>query len=181
MKILGCIVAGGKSRRMGGDEKAFAEVGGKRIIDRTIERIAPQVDELVINSNAGPARYPLRVIPDMLIDVQTPLAGIHAALVYAKGFDAVLTLPSDAPFLPVDLVARLKPPSITASNGQSHYLTGLWPIGGDVSGLVRVQDFARRLNAAIVEWPVLPYDPFFNVNTPEDLAEARRVAVEFGL
>ena len=125
----------------------------------------------------------------------TPLAGVHTALIHARdaGFDAVLTTPSDVPFLPGDLVQRLATASrgaaIAASGGQQHYLTGLWSpallheIERAMAApqLPRLQDWARMCDAAVVDWPAKPYDPFFNVNAPEELAEAERIAAEFTL
>ncbi len=194
MKTAGVIIAGGRSSRMGGGEKVFIEVGGKRILDRIIERMAPQVDRLAINANGDATRFQdtgLTVIPDLPEAAQTPLAGFHAALQWAKatGFDRLLTIPSDAPFLPRDLMAQLaavQKAAIAESNGQEHYLTGLWPVmlSGVLdeaieAGMLRVKDWASHVDAATVEWPVHPFDPFFNVNTSDDLARAQAIAAEF--
>ena len=195
VKTAGVIIAGGRSSRMGGVEKAFIEVGGKRILDRIVDRMSPQVDRLAINANGDAVRFQdtgLTVIPDLPEAAQTPLAGFHAALQWAKatGFDRLITMPSDAPFLPRDLVARLaatkQKAAIADSNGHEHYLTGLWPVmlgevldGAMKGGVLRVKDWARHVNAATVEWPVHPFDPFFNVNTPDDLALAQAIAAEF--
>ena len=110
MRVLGIIIAGGQSRRMGGREKAFVLLDGVRLVERVISRIAFQVDAVVINANGDPLRFASfghDVIPDE-IEVGTPLAGLHAAIAQGavEGFDAVLTVPSDTPFLPLDLVAR---------------------------------------------------------------------------
>jgi len=188
MRLLGVIVAGGRARRMGFD-KIFATVGGKTILARTIAALAPQVDLLVINANGGEARFAatgLAVIADERPQLGTPLAGIHAGLRHARaqGFDAVLTAPADCPFLPGDLARRLVPgPAIAASGEETHVLTGLWPTGllGDLEvaldkGLLRVRDWAARCQARAIHWPTSPFDPFLNLNTPEDLAEAQRIA-----
>lgn len=197
MTFCAVIVAGGRSIRMG-REKAFEDVRGRSIIDRVVECLKRQVADIVVNANGDPARFHetgVPVIGDLRPDVSTPLAGLHAALAYAreKACDAVLTVPSDAPFLPGDLFARLQPgghaAAIAASADQPHYLTGLWssallvPLTQtlDAPRLPRLQDWARMCDAAVVEWPAQPYDPFFNVNTPEDLAEAERIAAEFSL
>jgi molybdopterin-guanine dinucleotide biosynthesis protein A len=187
MKIAAVIIAGGKSSRMGRD-KALVDLAGRIVIRRIIERIAPQVAGLAINANDERfAHLDLPVIKDIRHEIGTPLAGIHAGLVWAKanGFDALVTVPSDSPFLPPDLVARLagEGPSIAASGGYQHFLTGFWPVdladGLESTALHRVQDFARSVLAAEVAWPTEPYDPFFNINRPEDLAEAERIAAEF--
>ena len=181
-----------------GREKAFETIRGRSIIDRIVSRLRGQVAGLAINANADPGRFAylgFPVIGDRPPGARTPLAGLHAALAFAmaQGFDAVLTVPSDAPFLPSDLAQRLagaeRPAAIAASAMQSHYLTGLWhgnlvsdagrSLAGDL--IPRMQDWAQHCDAAVVEWPAVPYDPFFNVNTPQELAEAERIAAEFEL
>jgi molybdopterin-guanine dinucleotide biosynthesis protein A len=197
MRACGVIVAGGRSSRMG-REKVFQMVAGRTILDRIITRLGGQVSTVAINANGGAGRFKatgLFVFSDIRRDAQTPLAGLHAALSFATahGFDAVLTVPSDAPFLPPDLFSRLagleRRAAIAASGGQAHYLTGLWSsdLLHDVDHALaqpripRLQDWAKQCGAAVVEWPATPYDPFFNVNTQQELAEAERIAAEFGL
>jgi molybdenum cofactor guanylyltransferase len=186
MKILGVIIAGGKSTRMGGVEKAFLQLGSKTLIEHVVARLAPQVDDVVINANGNAARFHGVVVPDVITHIQTPLVGLHAVLAYAKNYDAVLTVPSDAPFLPPDLRERLGDgPAIARSVGQDHYLTGLWPVKlfADLddalkNGMVRMQDWVLECQAAKVEWTVEPHDPFFNINTPVDLAMAEEILRE---
>ena len=195
MRIAGAVIAGGRSSRMG-EEKAFAMLGGQPLLAHVIGRIAAQTEEVFINANGDPARFDgfgRAVIPDLNNGIATPLAGLQACLQFAAAghFDAVVTVPSDAPFVPRDLVRRLADRSaraaIARSGGQDHFLTGLWSVGLRPEldraiaqdGLARVKDWARRCQAVTVEWPVDPHDPFFNVNTPEDLAEARRIAAGF--
>jgi molybdenum cofactor guanylyltransferase len=194
MKILGAIIAGGQSTRMGGVEKSFIELGGATLLERTLSRLRFQVDDVVINANGDASRFAATgaaVVEDLLTDVGTPLAGLQAALYYglSKGFDAVVTVPSDAPFLPLDLVERLVEggevtgAAIARSGGQDHYLTGIWttamakPLGQliETEGMKRVQDFVARAKAEKVVWAAVPHDPFFNINTPEDLAEAELI------
>jgi molybdenum cofactor guanylyltransferase len=193
MRILGAIIAGGQSTRMGGDEKAFLGVGGVPLIERVISRIRFQLEDVIINANGDPERFSSTgcvVVADQLPEIKTPLAGVHAALAYGRkhGFDAVLTVPSDCPLLPLDLVQRLEAAgrgtgaAVAYSGIQTHYLTGLWstalaPVLEDQiirNGMVRVQDFVTLLATEKVEWPVMPHDPFFNINTPEDLAQAEQ-------
>ncbi len=194
MKILGAIIAGGQSTRMGGREKSFLELAGATLLERTLSRLRFQVDDVIINANGDPSRFAgigATVVEDVLTNVGTPLAGLHAALYYgaSKGFDAVVTVPSDAPFLPLDLVARLveggevSGAAVARSGGRDHYLTGIWttamakPLGRliEVKGMKRVQDFVVRAKAEKVVWAAIPHDPFFNINTPEDLVEAEMI------
>jgi molybdenum cofactor guanylyltransferase len=195
MKILGAIIAGGKSTRMGGREKSFIELDGATLLDRTFSRLRFQVEEVIINANGDALRFAATgapVVEDILTDVGTPLAGLQAALYYGanNGYDAVVTVPSDAPFLPLDLVERLLEAgemtgaAIARSGGQDHYLTGIWttamakPLGRliEAEGMKRVQDFVTRAKAEKVVWAAIPHDPFFNINTPEELSLAEQIA-----
>jgi molybdenum cofactor guanylyltransferase len=174
MRVLGCIIAGGKSSRMGQD-KALMPWRGQRLIDHVAGRLRGQVDYFVINANKDQASFGDEVISDRL-ETGTPLAGLHAALSHAReqGFDAVLSVPCDTPLLPLDLAARLAGAgaAIACSGGQDHYLTGFWPVETLplLQGLRRVQDFAAVAQARRVEWPVADFDPFMNINNPEDFA-----------
>jgi molybdenum cofactor guanylyltransferase len=195
MNILGAIIAGGQSTRMGGREKSFLDLAGTTLLERTLSRLRFQVDDVVINANGDASRFAstsMVVVEDILTDVRTPLAGLQAALYYgaSQGFDAVVTVPSDSPFLPLDLVERLLEggevtgAAIARSGGQDHYLTGIWttamakPLGRliETEGISRVQDFVTRAKAEKVVWAAVPHDPFFNINTPEDLIEAELIA-----
>lgn len=192
MKTVAVIIAGGRSSRMG-REKSFETVAGETILARIIASLQPQVNDMAINANGDTGRFEacrLPIIGDLRSDVGTPLAGLHAALDFAEreGFDALLTVPSDCPFLPDDLLRRLAEPqaraALAASGGQAHFVTGLWrPVllplltrALDERPPPRLQDWAKRAGAVTVEWPLHPHDPFFNVNTPEELAEAGRIA-----
>lgn len=194
MKIIGAIIAGGQSSRMGGREKAFLELAFKPLVLHVIEQFEPQVDQLVINANGDSNRFSefgLDVIPDVLTSLTTPLAGLHAALKFTKNAEAgvLVTVPSDTPFLPYNLVAKLlekavvRGAAIAASGDQEHYIIGAWKtellddfesaIAND--NLFRVKDWANRASAQKVEWLTTPHDPFFNVNTPEDLRIAEKI------
>lgn len=116
-KITGVILAGGLGRRMGGIDKGLQELRGQTMVHRVIERLAPQVDELLINANRNVERYAAfghRVVPDQIPDYAGPLAGLHAALT-AAAQPLVATAPCDSPFLPTDLVSRLLS-ALTASD-----------------------------------------------------------------
>lgn len=194
MRILGAIIAGGQSARMGGQEKSFLMLDGVSLLERLTSRLRFQVEAVVINANGDPSRFAnsnYDVVKDRLTDVGTPLAGLHAVLAYGaeQGFDAVVTVPSDSPFIPLDLVEKLLAAGeVTGAayarcGGQDHYLTGIWTtaMAGPMAQLIlqndlrRVQDFAAQVKAAKAVWPALPHDPFFNINTPEDLARAEMI------
>ncbi len=196
---LGAILAGGLARRLGGGDKALRRVGGRTVLARLIERMTPQVTRLILNANDDPVRFGalgLPIVADSLPDHPGPLAGVIAALEWAASSEPttewVVTVPGDAPFLPRDLVARLHAKrrhgratfACAASGGWTHPVIGLWPVSVEgelrravvVDGIRKIDAFTRRHLCVAVEWPAEPVDPFLNVNTPEDLAEADRLA-----
>ncbi|MBL8906210.1 MAG: molybdenum cofactor guanylyltransferase MobA [Rhizobiales bacterium] len=192
--IAGAILAGGRSQRMGHD-KRLAKLGGRLLIEHAIARLKPQVDLLMINANDDSSPYAaagLPVRPDPVPDFAGPLAGILAALIWAEEIDAgaLTTVPSDAPFFPADLVSRLDAIPDRAivsarSGGRLHPVFSLWRRPGSFISPLRetlksqasrkVESFIARFPHAAVDWPVEPHDPFFNINTPADLAEAERI------
>jgi molybdenum cofactor guanylyltransferase len=196
---LGLVLAGGLARRMGGGDKALIEVGGVAILDRVLERLRGACDPIILNANGDPARfarYGLPVIADSVPDFAGPLAGILAGLdwaaAHAPGTEWVVSVPGDCPFLPPDLVDRLH--AVRAEAGTSlacarsgdwrHPVVGLWRVDlrDDLRHALTVEDLRKieiwtaRHGVAIASWPDQPIDPFFNVNTPEDVATADRVA-----
>ncbi|WAJ31485.1 molybdenum cofactor guanylyltransferase MobA [Antarcticirhabdus aurantiaca] len=196
---IGLVLAGGLSRRMGGGDKPLRLVGGETILDRVVARLVPQCDGLVLNANGDPARFAalgLPVVSDPLPDHPGPLAGILAGLDWAAEHrpDAALlaSVAGDGPFLPPDLVERLRAArsaagatiAVAASGGRDHPVIALWPVAlrGALrealvgEGLRKVGAFVGRFPVARAEWPTDPVDPFFNANTPDDLAEAERLA-----
>ena len=107
--ITGVVFAGGQGRRMGGVDKGLVELDGRALVAHVIERLAPQVGELVINANQNRDRYAAfgyPVVADVIPDFAGPLAGLHAAMAAATT-PYIVTSPCDSPFLPADLVARL--------------------------------------------------------------------------
>ena len=196
--IAGVLLAGGLSRRMGGGDKSLRVLDGVPILTRVIARVGPQVTALVLNANGDPARFRefgLPVVADSIPDFAGPLAGVLAGLDWAaadvSGATHVASFATDTPFLPIDLVARLtaavsdgkRDLACAASNGRTHPVFGLWPLAlrEDLraalrSGLRKVDQWTARHRLAVVEFPVQPYDPFFNANTPKDLDEGERVS-----
>ncbi len=190
--IAGVILAGGRSSRMGGRDKALIELGGQSLLGRLSARFSPQVDALAINTNAAldeEARGH-KLLPDRFAGFPGPLAGIHAGLCWAATLPAVTHLATasvDTPFLPADFVARLAsacadgaPVALARSEGRLHPTCALWPVALRArleafleEGTSRkVMTFAEIAGYVAVDFPAVPFDPFFNVNTPEDLAKA---------
>jgi molybdopterin-guanine dinucleotide biosynthesis protein A len=198
---LGLILAGGLARRMGGGDKPLTRIGGDTILSRAIERMRPQCARLLLNANGDPARFAdtgLPVVADDVPDFAGPLAGILAGLdwsaVNAPDVADVASVPGDCPFLPRDLVGRLHaaraaagtPLACARSGDWRHPVVGLWPVAlrADLrraltaEGLRKIEIWTARHGVALADWPVDPVDPFFNVNTPQDAAEATHIAAQ---
>ncbi|MGE0751933.1 MAG: molybdenum cofactor guanylyltransferase MobA [Variibacter sp.] len=198
-ETLGLILAGGLARRMGGGDKALIKIGETTILERTLARFAPQCARVIINANGDPARFAftaLTVIPDSVAEFPGPLAGILAALEWAAAnapaIEWVASVPGDCPFLPRDLVARLHhareaagvPLACARSGEWRHPVVGLWRVDlrDDLrralvdEDLRKIEVWTARHGVAVADWPAEPVDPFFNVNTPEDVAAATRIA-----
>jgi molybdenum cofactor guanylyltransferase len=189
------ILAGGRSRRMGGGDKCLMPLAGRPVLAHVIERIRPQVTSLALNANGDATRFAgfaLPVVADDEADFAGPLAGILAALDWAKrahpSAAAVLTVPADTPFLPRDLAVRLNAagarPALASSLGWIHPVVGLWPLvlRDDLEaalrkeGIRKVEDWTGRLGPAVVDFDAGTRDPFFNINTPGDLARAEALS-----
>jgi molybdenum cofactor guanylyltransferase len=199
---LGLVLAGGLARRMGGGDKARIKIGSATILQRVLSRLGSQCSGMVINANGDPARFAdtaLPVIADSVPDFAGPLAGILAGLDWAADnaprCQWLLSVPGDCPFLPKDLVERLHAtradagtPLACARSGEwRHPVVGLWPVAlrDDLrralvsEGLHKIELWTGRRGIAIADWPATPVDPFFNVNTPEDAAQAEKIAAQY--
>jgi molybdenum cofactor guanylyltransferase len=199
--ILGLVLAGGLARRMGGGDKTRIRIGGKTILERVLARLKPQCAAVILNANGDPARFAdtgLPVVPDTVPDFAGPLAGILAGLDWAAAhvpaIADVASVPGDCPFLPADLVARLSaarqaagvPLACARSGDWRHPVVGLWPVAlrEDLrkalveENMHKIESWTARHGIAIGDWPATPVDPFFNVNTPADAAEAERIAAQ---
>jgi len=199
-QVTGLILAGGRSRRMGGVDKALLDLAGQPMLGRVIERLRPQVKRIVVNANEDTARFEsfgLPVIADRMEGHLGPLAGLQAGLDWARretpDARCVASVAADTPFIPADLVARLltaiadtgATSAIASSGGALTPVVGVWSLAladalADAlrAGTRAVHRFAEEQGSAIVEFPFVEIggdriDPFFNVNTPEDLEKAR--------
>lgn len=194
---LGVILAGGQATRMGGGDKGLLRLGSQTLLDHVIERLSPQVAGLALNANGDGARFGhlgLPILPDSVEGFAGPLAGVLAGLDWAasKGADTIVTAAADTPFFPGDLVPHLlmasegmTAPLVLAATpdpkrGQARHPTfGLWPVAlrDDLraalqGGLRKVVLWTDQHSGREAVFPVHRFDPFFNVNTPEDLAQA---------
>jgi molybdenum cofactor guanylyltransferase len=197
MKCAGLILAGGRSSRMGGPPKALIELAGMTLLERTVAVIEPQVDDLAVNlpPDLDLPNLTLPVVRDDTPTFEGPLAGVLAGLRRASALSPqpayLLTAPVDLPFLPADLAVRLAagadgPDTIVFAEGPSGRapLCALWPLSvaprlsAFLNGMERrVGIFlASERTSSVVFAPIAvgteTVDPFFNINTPDDLAEA---------
>ncbi len=188
------ILAGGRATRMGGGDKGLLPLGASTLLDHVLERIEPQVAATAINANGDPARFArfgLPVLADPLDGFVGPLAGVLAGLDWAaqEGAETVVSVAADTPFFPCDLAARLvlaaegmeAPLALAATPDGRHPTFGLWPVAlrHDLraaleGGLRKVVQWTDAHGAATAMFDGKG-DPFFNVNTPEDLARAQAI------
>ncbi len=199
--IIGVVLAGGRATRMGGADKGLLSLAGRRVIDFVLERLTPQVDAVVLNANGDPNRFAslgLEVVPDSLPDWPGPLAGVLAGLDWAaaQGARAIVTVAADTPFFPRNLRLALeaaagpKGLALAASPDETgvmrrHPTFGLWPVAlrDDLraalhDGLRKIVLWTDQHQAGTAAFSSVPFDPFFNVNTPADLAVAEALAAK---
>ncbi len=183
---IGLILAGGRGRRLGGQDKAFVRLGGETLFERMRARLSPQVDQIAVSSNADPQVFAgsgLEVVVDLKPGYLGPLAGIHAALTRWPQM-CVLSVAVDLPFVPHDLAARLhatlgEAACAYATDGAHHALAILWA-PGQAPAIERFLDAGERGVHAYITAHGRPVafvagtdsDIGFNINTPEDLAAA---------
>ncbi|TFL20055.1 molybdenum cofactor guanylyltransferase MobA [Jannaschia formosa] len=192
----GVILAGGRATRMGGGDKGRLTVAGRPLIAHVTARLGPQVAGMALNANGDPTRWAdlgLPVLADATDDRPGPLAGVLAGLDWAagQGAEAIVTAAADTPFLPPDLVMRLREaagPSglvLAATREEGRVWPqptfGLWPVAlrddlraALAGGTRKVLHWTDRHEARLAVWD--DPAPFFNVNTPEDLAVAQALA-----
>ena len=197
--IIGIVLAGGRSRRMGGGDKCLLPLAGRPLLAHVIERLKPQFSELIVNANGDPARFSgfgLPVVADRLGDHAGPLAGIQSGLEWTRANRPkcryVTTAASDTPFLPADLVSRCRAaidednPQLVVARTEDglHPTFGLWPVSlashlaeSIRAGDRKVSDWVRSRRAKEVMFQAIEaanrkIDPFFNINRPDDLDAA---------
>ena len=195
---LGVILAGGQATRMGGGDKGLLPLGGGTLLSSVIDRLVPQVADVALNANGDATRFAgfgLPVLADSIDGFVGPLAGVLAGLDWAaaQGADTIVTAAADTPFFPCDLVPRL----LLASEGMTHPLVlsatpdakrgtarhptfGLWPTALRDDLRAALSGGLRK----VVLWTdqhggrtaMFPHEAaFFNVNTPDDLAQAEQM------
>jgi len=202
--VVGILLAGGLARRMGGGDKCLLTLGGKTLLERTVNHAKPQVATLILNANGDAARFAhtqLPVVADNFPNYMGPLAGIHAGLQWMRENTShtwMASFASDTPFFPFDLVEKLFEKSqetvkntneipidlvVAISHHEAQSVFALWHVSllekidaQLKSGKIpRLQDWIKEQHIAYVEFSSDMYDPFFNINTPEDLIAAESI------
>lgn len=200
--VMGVVLAGGLATRMGGGDKSLLPLAGRPILSHVLQRLAPQVDSVVLNANGSADRFAsfdLPVIADQLPGHLGPLAGVHAAMIEAKsqGVAWIASVAGDSPFFADDFVNRcyqvasdVGAPVVLASSydpdhdrWMRHPTFGLWSVDlcdalGDAlgQGVRKIVVWTDSVGGMTVKFPTPEgaLDPFFNVNTPEDLQVANQ-------
>ena len=197
---VGVILAGGRSQRMGGGHKCLLSLDNSTLLEHVIKRALPQVDRLILNINEDTNLFDavnLPLVKDSINGFAGPLAGVLAGMEWSLENSPeskwIVTFASDTPFFPVDLVKNFL--SVVdktgaelvcaSSKGRSHPVFGLWSVSlwEHLQKAIMKEDMRRidtwtsRYNLQTVDFVAGDRDPFFNVNRPEDLDEARKLLI----
>lgn len=198
---VGVLLAGGLARRMGGGDKPLRTLGGHPILDYVVARARTQVADLLLNVNGDAARfasYGLPMAGDVIDGYAGPLAGILTGMEWARDRHPearwIASFATDAPFIPADLVPRLRAAidaegadiACAMSGARTHPVFAVWPVAlADELRAAMVDEDMRKIDAwsaryktVEVDFPTLPYDPFFNINKPDNLAEAEALIAD---
>ena len=197
-KISAVLLAGGKAQRMGGGDKCLRLLGGRTLLEHVVERVRPQVGPIVLNANGDADRFhsfDLPVAQDIVAGFAGPLAGILTGMRWtsnnAAECDWMLSVPTDSPFIPYDLVSSLLSEieqndgdiACAVSCGRKHPVVGLWPVRLAYAleralideNMRKIDLWTGRYRVTEVSFPSEKLDPFFNANQPEDLLEAEQL------
>lgn len=201
-QVLGCVLAGGQSRRMGGGDKTLLDLNGKPMLEIILKRLSAQVPDIILNANGDPERfsqYNFPVVADPVAGFAGPLAGILAGMDYARRnkpqVSHVVSIAADTPFFPADLTDRFvratpvhKPViALASSSDKLQPVFGLWPVAlhddlhdwlanGQSGKVLAFVDRHDSIEVAFTQDPAIGLDPFFNANRPDDLRTARSAA-----
>jgi molybdenum cofactor guanylyltransferase len=205
--IIGVLLAGGLSRRMGGGDKCLRRLGGVTLLDHAVMRLRPQTTALVLNANGDPDRFAgfgVAIIGDTVPGFAGPLAGVLAGMLWTRQTHPharlIATVACDTPFFPTNMVVGLhdavrrnrSPLAVAASAEREHPTFGLWPVAlaealeaSLAAGRRKLLDWVYERNGSIVRFPPATMggtkiDPFFNINAPDDLALAERLFLAAG-
>ena len=198
--MIAVIMIGGQSTRMGGGIKSFIEFNNKNIFDRILERTKPQLNKIIINCNSPEVKlkkYNITIIKDLVDGYLGPLAGIHAAMKWININEPkikwLVTLPGDTPFIPNDLISRFNEKIssklkivLAQSDNKTHPTIGAWHTSLFDSldeqlnkGMRKILSWAELHSIDFINYPIINFDPFFNINTKQDLNMAIKIEKKF--
>ncbi len=198
--ILAAILAGGQSRRMGKD-KLFLELNNKKLIEHTIDKVKKYLNQVIIITNQNNEFFMknnLTTVKDCIEGQLGPLVGILTAMKWAKEnskeYSWIATFPCDTPFFPENIIKSFikeseKKESLllsASSHGRKHNIFGLWSLDlydklkNDLVNkkIRKVQDWTEKNKIKNLEFKFKDYDPFFNINTKEDLEFAKKLSIK---
>jgi len=198
--ILGAVLAGGQSRRMGKD-KLFLELNNKKLIEHTIDKVKKYLKQVIIITNQNNEFFMknnLTTVKDCIEGQLGPLVGILTAMKWAKEnskeYSWIATFPCDTPFFPENIIKSFikeseKKESLllsASSHGRKHNIFGLWSLDlydklkNDLVNkkIRKVQDWTEKNKIKNLEFKFKDYDPFFNINTKEDLEFAKKLSIK---
>lgn len=200
--VVGVLLAGGQSRRMGGGDKCLLKLGQKTLLEMAIDRLSPQVSNVVLNANGDPERfanYRLPVVPDSVEGFAGPLAGVLSGLIWTRQNHRetrwIVTAATDTPFFPENLVTKFLDVAdnsypvivLASSQGKLHPVFGLWPTAlaehlneSLRKGVRKVLAWTDQHDTRTADFPFMEIgkdlvDPFFNTNNPEELSRAETI------
>ena len=193
--VAGLILAGGKSRRMNFNDKTFKKIKNKSLLQISIERLSPQVDLIAINSNLMSKEEKfqgIRILNDCIEGHLGPLVGLLTGFKWLKemreGHKWLMTVPIDSPFFPMNIVDKFflnlqgEKVIVAKSNNRVHPVFALWsidllePLMFSIDKKVRkIDEFTKKFKMKVVNFPIIDYDPFFNINNEDDLFKAREI------
>ena len=193
--VAGIILSGGLSRRMG-DDKSKKKISGKTLLQLVLDRSKEQVDKIVLNSNKPIndlviKKTHIEIIKDCISGNLGPLVGILSGIKWARKkecYNWLASFPIDSPFFPDDLVSKFLESSknydvlLAESYGRVHPVFSMWKLDIEVlleeslnNGIRKIDEFTKKIKTGVVNFPDIGYDPFFNVNTLEDLKKAEDI------
>ena len=193
-QIAAVILAGGAARRMGGGDKTLLPLGGKPILQHILDRLTPQCAPILLNANGDASRFQafgLGVYADAVDGYLGPLAGVltglDAVALNYRDITHLISIAGDTPFIPKNLVEKMRSMADgetivrASSNGRAHAVCALWPLSirADLrdqlvnNDVRKIDRFTANYNLVDCDFAGIP-DPFFNINSPADQAEAER-------
>ena len=195
LSLAGLILAGGKSKRMKSFDKSLKELDNQTLLERQIEKVSKQLDTIIINSNSSIIRKKFKKFPvleDLFPGNFGPLAGIYTGMEWLhrknKNVKLLFTFPVDSPFFPDNIVEIFlenysdERVIIAKSGSNIHPVFAMWDVNLKKElenslrkKILKIDLFAKNFKFKVVNFPIIDYDPFFNINNELDLLNAEKI------